>query len=120
MHYHFHLCIRPSWPVMVLQRKLHFWNFEHFVPFCSVHTFSSGILILIAYYMILSTLLTIILQIHLLQQRNEKKAHTQMKHEHCYIKKKEPKMFIIRPCCKTKTKVIHLCLKFCSVIYGSG
>jgi len=65
---------------MVLQRVLHFWNLEHFVPLCPhfviVHTFSSGILILIAYYMILSTLLTIILQIHLLQQRNVKSTHT--------------------------------------------
>jgi len=23
-------------------------------------------------------------------------------------------MFITRPCCKTKTKVVHLCLKFCT------
>jgi hypothetical protein len=37
--------------------------------------------------MILNTSLTIILQIHLLQQRNVKKTRTQMKHERCHITK---------------------------------
>jgi len=73
---------------MVLQRKLHFWNLEHFVPLCPVHTFSSGILILIAYYMILSTLLTIYNFTNSSAAAKKcKKAQTQMKHEQCHIKK---------------------------------